>query len=636
MLKNLFLSFKPAAVATLLLIGVVMAFQIHDEPPVGALKGRVVAQESGFPLDATVVLVRDRAHSREPYMNLTLGTRATDGAFDFRRVPVGDYLMSVSTRNRVMPNTKVHVDEGKTRTVEVELAPEAPWMRVYTHQHIFTPDEKPRLACTGYSHSDSLAVDIYKVDLDCFLIKSDGSLPKLVGVPEGYVTEQNYRPGILSNNAALKRTASFATPIGKRDAEGTYTQQLDIPRLAPGVYVVSVETDDTVHLSWLMVTSIGLVAKNAGTQTLAYVVDLKTGAPVPRADVKLYVSSKSVASGITDSSGILTLAAPGAKSGEDTVLLARSGDSYAFVSPSLSSMESMGDVIYAYTDRPVYRPGQMVYFKGVVRESKGNGYGPPSPRSVEVEVRDSHDTLIYRATKRTDDFGCYNGRLPINQEAATGSYTLVTRTGSEKPQESDDDEEGDEEIGPGEGVTFQVAAYKKPEYTVKITFDKKRYVRGDRVHATVSAEYYFGAPVARTRVKYVVRKSPYWLYTDQEETDDQDYGDESYSDYGGYGDEIVNSAVTTNSEGKAEIEFDAVWPQALSEYGSDSDQEFSIEASIPEMGGDVTATESVIATRGQFDVNATLDRVINRARREHCCSGTSPQTMTNMYCATRT
>ncbi|MGB9619279.1 MAG: alpha-2-macroglobulin family protein, partial [Armatimonadota bacterium] len=288
----------------------------------------------------------------------------------------------------------------------------------------------------------------------------------------------------------------------------------------------------------------------------------------------------------------------GGADGENKIF-ARSGESAAFVSAYMSSYERAKQVVYAYTDRPVYRPGQKVYFKGVIRSREHDRYAVPAGKNVIVEVRDPNDTLVYRAGKTTDRFGCYHGELKLNPEAATGTYTMVTTVGAEEEQT-----QGDET-----GSTFQVAAYAKPEFSVKVTFPKKRYTRGEMIRATVKAEYYFGAPVANARVSYNVTRSDYWL--DQSEENEYDY--EGYEDYGGYGDLVEEGQVRTDRNGEAEISFRAEWPEPEEEYGWDTDQQFTLEAYVVDASRrEAQGSGDVIATRGDFALTVTPGRYVAR------------------------
>ena len=574
----------------ILAIGGLLAYVIGSEPPVGQLTGRVVAQETGNPLTATIYLTSiPVAGQPESYLHME---SAQDGTFRFRDLPVGDYKLEIKSKVHSLPETVIHISEAKTETIEAELTSSAPMLDLYIHQHVFTPDEKPQITCQGFLDGDTLAIRLYKVDADAFLVSSSGDLQRLLGIRSYYSESGAQTNADLDQNQSLKLTESLYSTISSRDLEGVFTQRVDLPILGPGIYVASVKAGGIQKLGWIMVTSLGMVTKTAGLRTVAYTVDLKSGNPVS-ADVGVYVDSSVVASGTTSERGLLELTLPQqeGRSSEEMVV-ARKGESIAFVSSWFSSTSESSPVFYAYTDRPVYRPGQTVYFKGIVRQPTDGGYSVPGPMPITIEVRDPQDTLIYRTKTSTDRFGSYHGSFDLNSETSTGYYTISASVqGRER----------------GEGTTFQVAAYRKPEFNVKVTFPKKRYVRGEVVKAKVSAQYYFGAPVASANVSYFVRRSSYWPFYDEE-----DYGWESeYEDYGGYGEYVTQGQARTDANGEATVEFVADWPQPEGEYDWDTDQEFGVEASVTDQSNrQANGEATVLVTRGDFALELTPVRYV--------------------------
>ncbi len=572
----------------LICIGAALVLAIRQETPTGSLRGTVVADESGNPLPASVMLTAIGTHGYH-------STEAsTDGSFQFTRLPAGDYTMEISSKAHSMDPVHVTIDEGKTRTIEAELSPNDPYLNLYIHQHISTPDERPQITCNGFAQSDTLDIRVYKVDLDAFLLKSGGELNRLLGIQSYYGNSGTPSTVNLDANSALKLVKTNPTPITTRDYEGVFTQRIDLPVLEPGLYVTSASVDNIRQLGWIMVTALGMVTKTVGDQTLAYTVDLKTGRPVPASEVTVYIGQNSVASGKTDGDGLLTIKLPSPSGGEsEQTIVAHSGKSFAFTSAYFSSTDQSNNLIYAYTDRPVYKPGQQVFFKGIVRQQTTDKYAVKSGQPVTVEVRDSRDTLIYRTTRRTDKFGAYSGSLPLNSETATGTYTLISTV---------------EGQGRGESIDFQVAAYRKPEFSVKVTFSQKRYVRGNTVRARISANYFFGAPLANADVKYLIHRSPFWLFT-VEDDDEDSYG--GYEDYGGYGEVVDEGTVRTDSNGNADVEFPADWPQPVEANAWDTDQEFSVEANVTDKGDrEVSGTGSVVVTRGEFAIDVQPDQYV--------------------------
>ncbi len=88
--------------------------------------------------------------------------------------------------------------------------------------------------------------------------------------------------------------------------------------------------------------------------------------------------------------------------------------------------------------------------------------------------------------------------------------------------------------------------YKKPEFKVKVTTPRAHVNVGEKTSFTVSARYFFGAPVARANVKYYVYRSRHYGWWDEGgEAEEDEFGadpsrdeDES-SGYYGYDDNMM-------------------------------------------------------------------------------------------------
>ena len=49
---------------------------------------------------------------------------------------------------------------------------------------------------------------------------------------------------------------------------------------------------------------------------------------------------------------------------------------------------------YLYSDRPIYRPGQTVYFRGALRQGFDGRYVLPEAASVSLEMHDQHGRVV--------------------------------------------------------------------------------------------------------------------------------------------------------------------------------------------------------------------------------------------------
>src|SRR2546427_2533934 len=150
---------------------------------------------------------------------------------------------------------------------------------------------------------------------------------------------------------------------------------------------------------------------------------------------------------------------------------------------------------------------------------------------------------------------------------------------------------------------FHVEEYKKPEYEVRVTPDKRRVLQGSPVQALISARYFFGEPVARAGVKYVVHKFRYWypLYADPDEESD-DSGDDNYY---GQGEQILEESGQLDADGKLSVSI----PTEMS--GQKWDMRYRIETRVTDAANrEIAGAVSVLATRGSFMVNIQPDQYV--------------------------
>ena len=143
---------------------------------------------------------------------------------------------------------------------------------------------------------------------------------------------------------------------------------------------------------------------------------------------------------------------------------------------------------YVYTDRPIYRPGQTVYWKALIRRDEDAIYSLPAPgQTVTVTIRDGEGKELSSQRLTLDGMGTTNGELALDSDASLGYYTIQVIVPDATPTK--------EREGTSFGVSFQVAEYRKPEYEVSAQTDRPEYVQGEQIQTTVQANYFFGQPV---------------------------------------------------------------------------------------------------------------------------------------------
>ncbi|HEV7743460.1 MAG TPA: MG2 domain-containing protein [Pyrinomonadaceae bacterium] len=410
--------------------------------------------------------------------------------------------------------------------------------------------------------------------------------------------------------------------------ENEYDQRMiPLGKKSPGVYLVEAVENDLRAYTVVVVTDLTMIDKTTRDgELLVYTVDRKTGEPRPGAQIEIVKEQKTVASGVTDSQGILRTKIEKKKPAadknteeneaeatdeeapaEDTeseslLILAKQSNNFAI--SDLGSMlmgyedyEDEGENFkgYIYTDRPVYRPTHKVNFKGIVRAIDANGtYKAVSQNTVNITVEDPNGANILTKELPLSPRGTFNGDVDIAEEAPLGSY----RIGAEV------------ENGSASG-SFEVAEYKKPEYKVTVAVPGKYVQTGQKANFSIDARYFFGAPVANAEVKYYIYRSRYyaWFGADESDdtTDESDTEDEYAQFYRGGDDMVQESEGKLDARGHLNVDF----PVPQSDENDTSDYSYRLEAQVTDSARrTIDGAGSFVATRGTVVANADPDRYV--------------------------
>ena len=154
--------------------------------------------------------------------------------------------------------------------------------------------------------------------------------------------------------------------------------------------------------------------------------------------------------------------------------------------------------MHIYTDRPIYRAGQTVFFKGVVRRERDAAFSLPQAGAADLTITSASGEQLYQQQLQLNANGAFDGKIELPAGASLGGYSIVAGYG-----------------GQSFGASFQVAAYRAPEFEVQVNTPAAELVRGAPIDATAEVSYFFGGPVANAPVQWNVladsyRFSPPW------------------------------------------------------------------------------------------------------------------------------
>ncbi len=561
-------------IATIVL-GVVLlaltAYAIALEPKRGSISGVVMSTRTSGPLPGARVIV---SMGRGYYYEGAFRTETDEqGRFEFPCVPAGEHYTILakhpSHQQATWPH-RVRVDEGiNSGGIQLELLPRAPSVALSTSRRFLTTQDEVSLRLSGYLQDGPVHVVVRPVDIER-LYRVTGKIRNLTKRADFWQTPLREFDHVLSS----------------RDKWGEFHERLLLKDLPGGAYVVTAYAADSQDSVWFVLSDIGLTVKRAPRQLLAYVVDFGSNEPLPGAGLTCYRNRKPTATGRTDEHGLFFAAlGEGAAGGP---VFAHYGSSLAWANAGGGGYETRSTV-YLYTDRPIYRPGHTVRFKGIARRRRGNHYVVPANAPVTVRISDSRGGVAYSRGVRTTAYGSFVGQFELGNEAPLGRYSLDATFDGEECS-----------------AYFKVEEYRKPEYKVEVSSPQERYLIGERVPFTVDASYYFGAPLQGAELTYSVYRGPYWDPDwAAEESDwwyEGEYGEGDYY-YGGYGELITHGTARLDDKGRA-----VIWVDNTEGEGT---QRITLEAEVADASNRaVTGRGYAICVPALIRLRASVDKYV--------------------------
>ncbi|MFN8557018.1 MAG: Ig-like domain-containing protein, partial [Dehalococcoidia bacterium] len=252
-----------------------------------------------------------------------------------------------------------------------------------------------------------------------------------------------------------------------------------------------------------VVTGAHLTLKRSADELLVWALDYTTGAPLAGLTLRsLDRNDGEVGSGATDENGLVTLPAPvwEPSRGPDIVNVIgdRDGDT-VFGSTAWNAgggypyqRQLLGSVT---TERPIYRPGETVYYQGVLRRDDGDRLVvPPSDPDATLVAQDARGRELLRRPVQLDEFGAFHGDLALDAEAPAGPYFMRLDLGRG--------------VGGAAFSSFQVASFRRPEFAVTVAAARTDYDNGEQIAVTAGAELFLGAPLPDSAVRWRVTTTP--------------------------------------------------------------------------------------------------------------------------------
>ncbi len=344
-------------------------------------------------------------------------------------------------------------------------------------------------------------------------------------------------------------------PDGSSLSPGIYYLTLDAPGLqyAPGPFVL---VSSNVHLTMKLSTS----------QVFVWAVDLRTNTPVANGNITVYgPDGITLINGVTDANGVFqstiprqenvydsyfaTLGQPGHDNFAITLIEWKQGiDSYDFgITSDFSGPENLA---YIYSDRPIYRPGQTISYRAILRQAYNGRYAPVilEADAVTIRIFDHDHNVINEENLTPSRFGTVNGQFALSEDAQPGTYEISTDFGS---------------------LWFDVAEYRKPEIDLQVSIpgDVEDVLADQVLQAEIQARYFFDAPAGDIDVRWELYKRRDYFSLPGYRVGEENYRWlYPYWMGGYYGQSVASGDGQTNSQGLLNLELEIPPEEILQNY----------------------------------------------------------------------
>lgn len=494
-------------------------------------------------------------------------------------------IKSVSLCNEIISNSRIN-----------DITPQAILLKnsLVNHSLKMTIEDyvipnKPVLALVDFKNVDSLYVNIYKMSQN----ESETYRDKLAD----YI--KNHK-SIIEKTYVLTNKKDFFT----------YSTEIILPSLPSGYYLIEASDNkvDSQNSGYTTIqsTRLALIKHNQENFVAYQVLDRETGEPLHKAQVTVEGSKKKL-----DRNAKITLKAIKdiKKHPFDTVVVTYKGDTIStfygekYRTYHDNDSDDFTANVQLYLDRAIYRPGQTVYFKGILMQYKKGVFSTVPNTYVMVTIEDAARNDLKTFRLKTNEFGSFTDKYTLPLGILPGYFSINVDADDNSEEDPNYDTKSDEHPFwdrvdfDSNSIDFRVEEYKRPTFEITFPPVKNNVRLNEKTSFTGIAKSYSGATISNAKVKYSIKcqskMSRYEFYGDSRNT------------------EIDTGEATTNNDGSFTINF---VPLPDPEFKKEELPVFtySINISITDINGETrTGTGTIRAGYHSLELEASLPAIVN-------------------------
>jgi len=465
---------------------------------------------------------------------------------------------------------------------------------MYVYNEAYVEPLKSSLASVTYRNIDKLYFRVIKIDKK----KHQNEIRNL------------YNEELVNYFRKLSPVKEWSVSLKNEGDYQTHSTEIKMPELEKGYYLVLASANqdfkyqkNSVSYSYTQSTSLSYVQrKNAESEYDIYVFSRDEGQPLANVDATLwqekwdyllqrykYVKYKTFK---TDVNGYFKVEPPVNEYSVNFYLELDNGSDNLisneyFYQYRPYEYDKNRTNTYFYTDRSIYRPGQTIYFKGIMIDSDGETSSIKANYSTTVLFYDANYQKVAETTLTTNEYGSITGSFTAPQGVLNGQMYLTNGTGS---------------------VYFSVEEYKRPKFEVEFLPVQGSYKLEQKVKVKGEAKAYAGSNIDNADVKYTIKRSayfPYYCWWDS-------WNYYSFYPYGASETVIANGNTKTDETGTFEIEFEAIPDKTIEKKWKPSFI-YTIVADVTDINGETrSSTQTVYVGYTAMTVSTDLTDKISK------------------------
>jgi hypothetical protein len=423
------------------------------------------------------------------------------------------------------------------------------------------------------------------------LIKLDASLKKIIG-------NENWNDEYWARLVKLPPFRTFSESLPETNDFQKHGAEIKIDPLPVGEWALIASVDpgfgtvkNPLAVDFFYVSAISYI--NNGLDY--FVLNRETGQPLARANVQAWYPyynnnqeryiDREGESFITDKNGFFSISPPKTNANNVLKLEFSTTNDHLFIDDKIpinlyrkdddndqalskEKYEKANLRTYFFTDRAIYRPGQIVYFKGILItkdfDSKKSKILPGF--STRILLTDANEEDIDSLNVTTNEFGSFHGKFLLPAQLLNGGFKIT------------DDSTGNEQ-------SFSVEEYKRPSFYVEYDNLKGAYRLNDTIRITGSAKAFSGNLIYGAKGKYhIIRKTRFpnfWSYFRRGNLKNKS-------------EEIAHGDLKTNPDGSFHISFPAI-PDKSAGREFEPVFDYQVTTEITDISGETRTGETTVS-----------------------------------------